>query len=76
MIILERVDSSRNMSRFYALDLQPSLFGDVLLVRRWGRIGSYGQERHDWFGSEDGAAQALEELNAAKQKRGYVPAAI
>lgn len=43
MIILERVNASQNMSRFYAMDLQPSLFGDVLLVRRWGRIGSYGQ---------------------------------
>lgn len=74
MIILERVNSSRNMSRFYAVDLQPSLFGDVLLVRRWGRIGSYGQERHDWFRTEDGAAAALTALTAAKQRRGYVMA--
>lgn len=74
MIILERVNHSQNMSRFYAMDLQTSLFGDVLLVRRWGRIGSYGQERHDWFGSEARAAEALEALSAAKLRRGYVVA--
>lgn len=76
MIILERVDPLRNMSRFYALDLQRSLFGDVLLVRRWGRIGSYGQERRNWFSSEDGAAAALEAMRAMKQRRGYVHAPL
>jgi hypothetical protein len=39
---LRRVDSARNMSRFYRLDIQPDLFGGVLLVKQWGRIGAAG----------------------------------
>lgn len=72
MIILERVNSAQNMSRFYVMDLQPSLFGDVLLIRRWGRIGSYGRARSDWFGSEDRAKAALDALRRTKLNRGYV----
>jgi hypothetical protein len=28
------------MARFYALAIEPTLFGDMALVREWGRIGS------------------------------------
>jgi predicted DNA-binding WGR domain protein len=37
---LGRVDPARNMRRFYRLDMQPDLFGGVLLVKEWGRIGA------------------------------------
>ena len=40
---LRRVDPARNMSRFYRLDVQPDLFGGVLLVKEWGRIGAHGR---------------------------------
>jgi hypothetical protein len=33
---LRRVDPARNMHRFYCLDVQPDLFGGVLLVKEWG----------------------------------------
>jgi predicted DNA-binding WGR domain protein len=33
---LRRIDAARNMRRFYRLDMQPDLFGGVLLVRQWG----------------------------------------
>lgn len=35
-----RVDVARNMARYYSLLLQPTLFGDMSLVRNWGRIGT------------------------------------
>ena len=38
-----RVDPDRNMRRFYALDLQPDLFGGCTLVHEWGRIGLAGR---------------------------------
>ena len=31
------------MARFYAMCLQPTLFGDWALLREWGRIGSTGR---------------------------------
>ena len=40
---LHRIDGARNMRRFYRLDMQPDLFGGVLLVRQWGRIGARGR---------------------------------
>ena len=48
-IELCRVDPSRNMRRFHRLDIQPDLFGGVLLLKQWGRIGARGRimaERH------------------------------
>jgi hypothetical protein len=37
---LRRVNPARNMRRFFWLDVQPDLFGGVLLVEEWGRIGA------------------------------------
>ena len=42
-VTLHRIDPTRNMSRFYRLDVQPDLFGGVLLVKEWGRIGARGR---------------------------------
>ena len=39
-IRLERLDHRRNISRFYRLSIEPTLFGGVALVREWGRIGT------------------------------------
>jgi predicted DNA-binding WGR domain protein len=33
------------MRRFYRLDVQPDLFGGVLLVKEWGRIGAHARRR-------------------------------
>jgi len=64
---LRRIDPTRNMCRFYRLDVQPYLFGGVLLVKEWGRIGAHGRmvaESHD---SEALAAVALQ--RQAERKR-------
>jgi hypothetical protein len=38
MIYLTKTDPSRNMARFYVLDVQPTLFGEWALLKVWGRI--------------------------------------
>ncbi|WP_026031296.1 WGR domain-containing protein, partial [Sinorhizobium meliloti] len=45
----QRIDTTKNMARFYAMSIEPDLFGGSALVRRWGRIGTRGQERIDLF---------------------------
>ena len=45
----ERVCATRNMARFYRVELCRTLFGDWVLVRIWGRIGSIGHRREDRF---------------------------
>ena len=71
MLVLHRVDPSVNMRRFYALSLENSLFGDILLVRRWGRIGTHGRVRFDWFDDPADAANELTRIAAVKARRGY-----
>jgi hypothetical protein len=44
-LFLRRVDAEATVARFYALMIEHDLFGRVVLVRRWGRIGRRGRER-------------------------------
>lgn len=71
MLVLHRVDPAVNMRRFYALSLENSLFGDILLVRRWGRIGTHGRVRFDWFENPADAADELTRIASVKARRGY-----
>jgi predicted DNA-binding WGR domain protein len=71
-ILLRRVDRARNMARFYRLDVQPELFGGVLLTKEWGRIGASGRVQMQCFGSEAPALAALERQAERKRRRGYV----
>lgn len=71
VVYLTRTDASRNMARFYRLDVQPDLFGQWSLVREWGRIGSGGQVRVAPYPSEDLARAAQEMAAAGKIRRGY-----
>ncbi|WP_290557037.1 WGR domain-containing protein [Aestuariivita sp.] len=68
---LTKTDPSANMHRFYRMDIVPGLFGDWGLLRSWGRIGSSGQVRTDWFETEEAAKDARFNLQMRKAKRGY-----
>lgn len=70
-IYLERHDPDKNLHRFYQMFVMPGLFGDWSLVREWGRAGSSGTLRKDWFDTEEEAVSAGEKLRKAKQKKGY-----
>ena len=69
---LRRIDSTRNMRRFYRLDVQPDLFGGVLLVMEWGRIGARGRMVAEPYDSEALAAVALQRQAERKRRRGYM----
>jgi predicted DNA-binding WGR domain protein len=66
-----RIDSAQNMARYYSLSLQPTLFGEMALVRTWGRIGTMGQQKSSMFLDSDEAAAALEKLTQQKLRKGY-----
>jgi predicted DNA-binding WGR domain protein len=74
-IVLEHVDSTRNIARYYVLSIEPTLFAKHMMIRRWGRIGCLGRERLQFFGGEDAtrAQVTLETWLARKRKRGYAP---
>ncbi len=57
----ERIDRAQNCQRFYALSWQPLLWGEIALVRRWGRIGSHGHQRLEGSYPDRQSAQTLAE---------------
>lgn len=75
-LYIERVDPERNMARFYLLTIEPTLFGTPRLVRRWGRIGTAGQEKVHHFGREEEAVSLFLELLRIRRARGYRPKPI
>jgi len=71
-VYLLRLDPSRNVRRFYKMMLAPSLFGEWVLVREWGRIGAAGTTKADHFASVGEAVLAMQELVRKKKRRGYI----
>jgi predicted DNA-binding WGR domain protein len=55
-LVLHRRDPARGMARFYSLMIERDLFGRVVLVRNWGRIGTNGRELVEEFTDEIEAA--------------------
>lgn len=71
-LVLDRLDPSCNMARYYVLSIEPSLFGDATLIREWGRIGRPGQRRIELYDSQSRAVEALETWLQRKRRRGYL----
>jgi predicted DNA-binding WGR domain protein len=71
-----RSDPDRNMHRFYALDVTPTLFGDWSLTAEWGRIGSPGVVQRRTFADEAAASAALTKRLSIKARRGYLAATV
>ncbi|MDD5493738.1 MAG: WGR domain-containing protein [Dehalococcoidia bacterium] len=70
-VYLERHDTENNMHRFYQMFVTPGLFDDWSLIKEWGKVGSPGTVRKDWFDTEEEALTAKQRLVEAKQKKGY-----
>lgn len=74
-LTLRRIDPTRNMRRFYALSIQPTLFGGASVVRNWGRIGAGGQCKVETFDIPHQAHAELERIERMKRRKGYVGSA-
>ncbi|WP_345483425.1 WGR domain-containing protein [Shinella granuli] len=57
----------RRYARFYAISIEPTLFGEACLMRRWGRIGTRGQLKLHHFEQEKDAVELF--LDLVRQKR-------
>ena len=69
---LHRINPDQNMHRFYQLRVEPTLFEDWCLIRQWGRIGSNGQAKRQWFAHISDATMTMQKLEGAKKRKGYV----
>jgi predicted DNA-binding WGR domain protein len=69
---LQRVRPEKNERRFYAMTAALDLFGEAILIRNWGRIGTGGRLRRDLCTDLNAAGEALNDLARQKRQRGYV----
>ncbi|MBX5206796.1 WGR domain-containing protein [Rhizobium sp. NZLR11] len=72
-LYVERTDARKNMARYYAMSIEPNLFGEACLIRRWGRIGAKGQRLIHHFETEEEAVGLFLRLLRQKRRRGYGP---
>ena len=68
---LHRVNAEANMARFYCIDVAPTLFGDVSVLRIWGRIGTLGRTSVETCASGEEAEKAAARTLRQKRRRGY-----
>lgn len=72
-IYIERTDATKNLARYYALDVSTTLFGEVCLTRTWGRIGLRGQTKTRHCASVEDAMGVFHDILRRKTIRGYHP---
>ena len=70
-IILAKIDQDANEYRFYRLVLPP---GSRALLRQWGRINDYLNEKWDVYADRKAAVAAYEKAEHEKRREGYTTA--
>lgn len=74
---LVKIDPAHNQRRFYALSVNPTLFGAWSVSREWGRLGHRGGRiKVDEHDDRRAAQAALEKLKLQKERRGYVSTGV
>jgi predicted DNA-binding WGR domain protein len=71
MAYLTRTDPTRNINRFYVVDITPTLFGEWTLLREWGRRGSPSTLRLDSYQRREEAQSAEQRTIKRRLQRGY-----
>lgn len=68
---LEKRRPDCNQYRYYAIQVQPTLFGGWIVQREWGRIGHPGTVRETHYPTQQEAQAAGPWWCQRKQRRGY-----
>ena len=69
---LQRHDDAKYVHRYYYITIVPNLFGNFVLIREWGRIGSTGgQRKEDGFPNEIASLEVGLKIRIQKRKKGY-----
>jgi predicted DNA-binding WGR domain protein len=71
MTFLTRTDPTRNINRFYVVDITPTLFGEWAVLREWGRRGSPGTLRLDSYRRQEEAQSAQQRTIKRRLQRSY-----
>ena len=76
MTFLTRTDPTRNMNRFYLVDITPTLFGEWAVLREWGRRGSPGTMRLSSYERRHEAETAEQRMIERRLQHGYTARAL
>jgi predicted DNA-binding WGR domain protein len=68
---LHRIDPEANMARFYCINVAATLFGEVSVLRTWGRIGTHGRTSIETCATVEEAERAASQTHRKKMRRGY-----
>jgi len=68
---LQRIRPQKNERRFYTVTITSDLFGQVVLLRNWGRVSTGGRLRWDLYPDISTAEASLRDLARRKRQRGY-----
>ena len=64
-------DPSRDLLRYYQIQIQEDLFGGWSLIREWGEQGKGGPVKKSHFLDYDEAMESLFQIRNRQIKRGY-----
>lgn len=73
-IALYKIDQKKNMYRFYRMEILADLFGQVCLIREWGRIGRPGRVMTTSSAEQSVIFAQFEKIMRLKSKNGYTAA--
>ncbi len=62
---------NQNCYRFYHITIQPGLFGNYCLIRRWGGVGNKGRSLSRSFETMDELNKEIQRLLKMRERRGY-----
>jgi len=65
------VRPEENRFRFYSISLGKDLWGDEVLVKRWGRIGGRKRENYVWPDSYRELMELIDKIKERRDKHGY-----
>ncbi len=69
---LTNIDPKQNRYRFYYMTVQPGLFKNFCLIRRWGRVDNKGRSLSRSFETIEELSKEVERLLRTKKRRGYI----
>ncbi len=70
-VLLHRVNPEKNASRFYLVEVGPSLLDPYSVMRVWGRIGGHQRSMVSPCASAEEAQALADRLVRRRIKRGY-----
>ncbi len=65
------IDPSTNKARWYSLTTSKDLWGNTVLIKRWGRINRIGQQQFEWFDDEESLLRAIQTTHQKRMQHQY-----